>query len=109
MSAAAAAGIGLPSACTDGVGDCPLPAAIKPDAACSPEQLQCDYNLEGLSPACDGTNSVTPTSCTCMGGVWSCPAPVTCGSATTMGGDGGSSSGSSDAGSDGGGDAGSNG
>ena len=65
------------AACND-LGTCPAAAAVTPDAACSNEQLQCEYDLATPSPSCNGTTTVIPSSCTCTGGAWACPAPIVC-------------------------------
>ena len=65
------------AACSES-GTCPAKSAIKPDAACTDDQLQCPYDLSTPSVACDGTQTVIPSSCTCSGGTWACPAPVDC-------------------------------
>jgi hypothetical protein len=61
----AALGVVVAAACNS-VGDCPS-SSITPGGSCSSENLQCAYVL----PASDDAG--TPTSCTCMAGVWNCP------------------------------------
>jgi hypothetical protein len=64
-------------ACND-VGDCPGKSAIVPGGSCSGDNLECAYDLETPSPACDGTNTMLATSCICTKGVWVCPSPASC-------------------------------
>ena len=65
------------AACND-LGTCPAAAAVTPDAACSNEQLQCEYDLATPSPSCNGTTTVIPSSCTCTDGAWVCPSAFDC-------------------------------
>ena len=77
---AALSGLGASAlyACND-IGDCPATAEVKPDAACSSDQLQCAYNLTTPDPTCmGGPTTVINSSCTCTSGAWACPAPVVC-------------------------------
>jgi len=64
--------------CNSGAGDCPAKETITPGGACDDEHLQCAYDLPSASIACDGTNAVLATSCTCTKGVWACPSAVEC-------------------------------
>jgi hypothetical protein len=72
-----AGGAAAMAACNS-TGDCPVKGSIVPGASCSDDQLQCAYDLATPSLVCDGTNTVIPSSCTCMGGAWACPSPATC-------------------------------
>jgi hypothetical protein len=78
--------------CNSGTGDCPPKASIQPGGSCSDDDLQCPYDLSTPSPACDGTTTTIPSSCTCTDGTWACPSPVVCGggdaAATGDGGEG---------------------
>ena len=95
-AAAAAVGLLLLVACNN-VGTCPSASSIKAGASCSGDSLTCAANLESPSPACDGTNveGGIQTSCTCTGGVWRCPAVVSC--EAGPGDDGGAEGGGGDA------------
>jgi len=48
-------GTGVATGACNDVGTCPSPDAIVPGASCSGDSLECDYALQTLSPACDGT------------------------------------------------------
>jgi hypothetical protein len=90
----------LTGACNN-VGDCPAPSSIAPGGACSGDNLECPYVLQTPSPACDGTDVAggLATSCTCTGGTWACPSPVSCdtGGAGDDGGGGDAEMGADDA------------
>jgi hypothetical protein len=83
--------------------DCPAKGAIVPNAACPGDGLQCPYDLQTPSPACDGTTTTLASSCTCTDQGWSCPSPVSCGGEDA--GDDSPASSSEDAGEDSPGDA----
>jgi hypothetical protein len=60
------------------VGSCPAKETIMPGGPCSGDSLECAYDLATENPACDGTNTTIPTSCTCTKGAWVCPPPASC-------------------------------
>ena len=85
----------------DNVGSCP--STITPGASCSGDNLECPYTIESSAGACSSiaVDGAVATSCTCSGGVWSCPS---CGGADAgdaeaeeAGGDATMESGSGDA------------
>ena len=80
------------------VGDCPAEGAITPGGSCANSGLQCAYELETPSPACDGTTTTIASSCLCTSGTWACPAPLSCGEDGGSAGEDGSASPGDDAG-----------
>jgi hypothetical protein len=83
-------------ACNSGTGDCPQKQSIQPGAPCSDDNLQCAYDLDTPSPACDGTTTTIASSCTCTKGTWSCPSAVDCGGDGSVGNDGSANDGGPD-------------
>jgi hypothetical protein len=81
-------------ACNTATGECPAKETIVPGASCTETDLQCAFDLATPSPACDGTSTTIPTSCTCTSSAWACPSPVQCST------DGGSDASADAAGSD---------
>jgi hypothetical protein len=73
-----AAGVLAAIAACNQQGNCPAKGSIQPGAACNEYQLQCEYDLATASPACDGTTTVIPSSCTCTDGAWVCPSAFDC-------------------------------
>ena len=60
-------------------GDCPAKGTVMPGGSCTSDALQCAYDLQTPSPACDGTSTTIASSCTCTSGAWACPSPLSCG------------------------------
>lgn len=93
--------IALVVAACNNVGSCP--STITPGSSCSGDNLECPYTIESSAGACSSiaVDGAVATSCTCSGGVWSCPS---CGGADAgdaeaeeAGGDATMESGSGDA------------
>lgn len=67
------AAVALVIAACNNVGSCP--SSITPGASCSGDNLECPYTIEPAAGACSSiaADGALATSCTCSGGVWSCP------------------------------------
>jgi len=68
------AALALVLAACNNVGSCPK--TITPGASCSGDNLECPYTIQTTSSMCSSleVDGAVATSCTCTGGVWSCPA-----------------------------------